>query len=245
MLNFLICLVFEFPYPFLQMCGNGVRCFAKFLAELDNLQGKQSFIVHTGAGLIVPEIQEDGKVKVDMGVPILNAADVPTKLPTTNSQPVVNSRLDVDGVSWNVTCVSMGNPHCVTFSKEGTQGTLKMDTLVPFVSGMSSPEMKPSDKTERLGIARLALHYAHMITQIYNILKICEFKEDLSATQIEAQLEKTLKWLVPVATETARSLTISLTLLLVVLMLEILTGTLRKQPKKAGTNREATSSYRP
>ncbi|KAK1388541.1 Protein PSK SIMULATOR [Heracleum sosnowskyi] len=103
------------------------------------------------------------------------------------------------------------------------------------VSGMSSPEMKPSDKPERLGIAGLALHYAHMITQIYNIascptslppymkddlynglpisvktklrsqLKICEFKEDLSATQIEAQLEKTLKWLVPVATETTKA----------------------------------------
>lgn len=56
-----------------------------------------------------------------MGVPVLNAADVPTKLPAAYNQPVVNSRLDVDGVSWNVTCVSMGNPHCVTFSKEGSQ----------------------------------------------------------------------------------------------------------------------------
>lgn len=111
-----------------EMCGNGVRCFAKFVAELENLQGKQSFTVHTGAGLIVPEIQEDGKVRVDMGVPILNAADVPTKLPATNNQAVVNSRLDVDGVSWNVTCVSMGNPHCVTFSKEGSQN-LQVDEL--------------------------------------------------------------------------------------------------------------------
>lgn len=111
-----------------EMCGNGVRCFAKFIAELENLQGKQSFTVHTGAGLIVPEIQEDGKVRVDMGVPVLNAADVPTKLPATNNQPVVNSRLDVDGVSWNVTCVSMGNPHCVTFSKEGSQN-LQVDEL--------------------------------------------------------------------------------------------------------------------
>ncbi|KAL8509097.1 hypothetical protein ACS0TY_016332 [Phlomoides rotata] len=44
-----------------EMCGNGVRCFARFIAELENLQGKQSFTVHTGAGLIVSEIQEDGK----------------------------------------------------------------------------------------------------------------------------------------------------------------------------------------
>ncbi|KAF5476000.1 hypothetical protein F2P56_007748 [Juglans regia] len=45
-----------------EMCGNGVRCFAKFISELEDLQGKQSFTVYTGAGLIVPEIQDDGKV---------------------------------------------------------------------------------------------------------------------------------------------------------------------------------------
>ncbi|KAF5179935.1 Diaminopimelate epimerase, partial [Thalictrum thalictroides] len=44
-----------------EMCGNGVRCFARFISELDDLQGKHSFTVHTGAGLIVPEIQDDGK----------------------------------------------------------------------------------------------------------------------------------------------------------------------------------------
>ncbi|CAN6566683.1 unnamed protein product [Malus baccata var. baccata] len=44
-----------------EMCGNGVRCFARFIAELENLQGRHSFKVHTGAGLIIPEIQEDGK----------------------------------------------------------------------------------------------------------------------------------------------------------------------------------------
>ncbi|XP_073139904.1 uncharacterized protein [Henckelia pumila] len=44
------------------MCGNGVRCFARFIAELENIHGRQSFTVHTGASLIIPEIQEDGKV---------------------------------------------------------------------------------------------------------------------------------------------------------------------------------------
>ncbi|KAK4396269.1 Diaminopimelate epimerase, chloroplastic [Sesamum angolense] len=98
-----------------EMCGNGVRCFARFIAELENLNGKQSFTVHTGAGLIIPEIQEDGKVKVDMGEPILKASDVPTKLPPNKDQSAVKAKLDVDGLTWNVTCVSMGNPHCVTF----------------------------------------------------------------------------------------------------------------------------------
>lgn len=56
-----------------------------------------------------------------MGKPILKALDVPTKLPTNKDQSVVKSELNVDGVSWNVTCVSMGNPHCVTFGTKGGQ----------------------------------------------------------------------------------------------------------------------------
>ncbi|XP_073310667.1 diaminopimelate epimerase, chloroplastic-like [Primulina huaijiensis] len=111
-----------------EMCGNGVRCFARYIAELENLHGKQSFTVHTGAGLIVPEIQEDGKVTVDMGEPILKGSQVPTKLPPNKNQSVVKAKLDVDGVSWNVTCVSMGNPHCVTFGTEAIKD-LQVDEL--------------------------------------------------------------------------------------------------------------------
>ncbi|MBA0809647.1 hypothetical protein Gohar_025283 [Gossypium harknessii] len=111
-----------------EMCGNGVRCFARFIAELENLHGKQSFTVHTGAGLIVPEIQEDGKVKVDMGEPILKASDVPTKLPANKDQAAVKADINVDGVTWNVTCVSMGNPHCVTFGNRQSQN-LTVDEL--------------------------------------------------------------------------------------------------------------------
>ncbi|KAL5546291.1 hypothetical protein UlMin_005978 [Ulmus minor] len=107
-----------------EMCGNGVRCFARFIVELENLQGKHSFTVHTGAGLIIPEIQDDGQVKVDMGEPVLKASDVPTKLPANKDQSVVKSDLDVDGVTWSVTCVSMGNPHCVTFGPKGGQNLL-------------------------------------------------------------------------------------------------------------------------
>ncbi|KAL3358522.1 hypothetical protein AABB24_015566 [Solanum stoloniferum] len=111
-----------------EMCGNGIRCLAKFIAELENFHGKKSFTIHTGAGLIIPEIQDDGKVRVDMGEPILKAADVPTKLPPNRDQSVVKSSLDVDGSTWNVTCVSMGNPHCVTFGTAQSQ-ELQVDEL--------------------------------------------------------------------------------------------------------------------
>lgn len=111
-----------------EMCGNGVRCFARYVADLENLTGTRSFTIHTGAGLIVPEIQEDGKVKVNMGRPVLTAADIPTKLPETKNGAVVQANLVVDGISWKVTCVSMGNPHCVTFGNERSEG-LQVDDL--------------------------------------------------------------------------------------------------------------------
>jgi hypothetical protein len=50
-----------------------------------------------------------------MGQPILNGPDVPTKLSSTKNEAVVQAELVIDGLTWYVTCVSMGNPHCVTF----------------------------------------------------------------------------------------------------------------------------------
>ncbi|XP_078180939.1 diaminopimelate epimerase, chloroplastic-like [Carex rostrata] len=111
-----------------EMCGNGVRCFARFIAELENLQGNHSFTIHTGAGLIVPEIQKDGQVKVDMGQPILSGPEIPTKIPATQNNAVVKAGLEVDGLTWNVTCVSMGNPHCITFGTTNSQG-LEVDKI--------------------------------------------------------------------------------------------------------------------
>ncbi|KAG7027308.1 Diaminopimelate epimerase, chloroplastic, partial [Cucurbita argyrosperma subsp. argyrosperma] len=116
-----------------EMCGNGVRCFARFIAELENLQGRHSFTVHTGAGLIIPELQDDGQVKVDMGEPILKASDVPTRLAPNADESVVKSDIEVDGVTWSVTCVSMGNPHCVTFGNKidqhGHEQNLQVDEI--------------------------------------------------------------------------------------------------------------------
>lgn len=111
-----------------EMCGNGVRCFARFIAEVENLQGTHSFKIHTGAGLIIPEIQDDGKVKVDMGQPILHGPDVPTKLPSTRNEAVVQAELAIDGSTWHATCVSMGNPHCVTFGSKELK-VLQVDDL--------------------------------------------------------------------------------------------------------------------
>ncbi|XP_078163538.1 diaminopimelate epimerase, chloroplastic-like [Carex rostrata] len=68
-----------------------VRCFARFIDELENLQGSHTFTIHTDAGLIVPEIEEDGQVKVDMGQPILSGLEIPTKILATENNLVVKS----------------------------------------------------------------------------------------------------------------------------------------------------------
>lgn len=103
-----------------QMCGNGIRCLAKFIAELENRDPSTfpvSYKIHTLAGVITPVLQANGQVKVDMGLPRLLAQEIPTTLVAADEK-VVDVPLLVAGHSWNVTCVSMGNPHCITFVED-------------------------------------------------------------------------------------------------------------------------------
>ncbi len=99
-----------------EMCGNGIRCMAKFVANLDGYT-QTVYRIHTLAGVITPELTADGQVRVDMGLPRLLAAEIPTTLAAPD-QKVINQPLEVAGQSWNVTCVSMGNPHCITFVED-------------------------------------------------------------------------------------------------------------------------------
>ncbi len=97
-----------------EMCGNGIRCFAKFIAHLEGDTAKDTYNIHTLAGMITPQLEATGEVTVNMGKPRLLAKEIPTSLGEAN-QKVINQPLEVAGKSWEVTCVSMGNPHCVTF----------------------------------------------------------------------------------------------------------------------------------
>jgi diaminopimelate epimerase len=96
-----------------EMCGNGIRCFAKFVADLDGQTPPTTYNIHTLAGLIKPEILADGNITVDMGKPRLLAEEIPTTLVTGSK--VIEAPLGVAGQSWLATCVSMGNPHCIVF----------------------------------------------------------------------------------------------------------------------------------
>ena len=113
-----------------EMCGNGIRCFARWVYELGLVPGDE-FTVETGAGILVPKIcKENGKitgVRVDMGEPILEAE----KIPTAGFGPgrVVSKPLTVLGETYKVTCVSMGNPHCVVLWDD--LSTLDIEKLGP------------------------------------------------------------------------------------------------------------------
>jgi len=94
-----------------EMCGNGVRCLARFIEDL-GIATSDTLRIDTKAGEIRIALRGD-VVQVDMGEPILDPVRVPTLL--TPQPPAVSASLEVDGRSWDVVPVSMGNPHAVVF----------------------------------------------------------------------------------------------------------------------------------
>lgn len=97
-----------------EMCGNGIRCMAQFLKDL----GEEASVynIHTLAGTIVPVMNDDGSITVDMGEPTLQAAKVPTTLAANaDGDSVVEQTYDCNGKTWKISAVSMGNPHAIIF----------------------------------------------------------------------------------------------------------------------------------
>ena len=111
-----------------EMCGNGIRCLARFIADLEGASAKEIYRIHTLAGVIIPKLEANGQVTVDMGCPRLLAAEIPTTLAAADRQ-VINQPIEVAGKSWQVTCVSMGNPHCITFVED--VATIPLEAIGP------------------------------------------------------------------------------------------------------------------
>lgn len=95
-----------------QMCGNGMRCFAKYAFD-KNLVNKKEFTVKTLAGNITPKVCDDGTVKVNMSKPILEPEKIPF-IPNDN----INYKISVKDRIFEGTAVSMGNPHFIIFIKD-------------------------------------------------------------------------------------------------------------------------------
>jgi len=96
-----------------EMCGNGVRAVFKYLRDR-GLTRKDEIAVETLGGVVRPSWAGPDLVRVEMGRPILAPAKIPTRLGSGDG-PVVDAPLVVDGTTWRVTSVSMGNPHAVIY----------------------------------------------------------------------------------------------------------------------------------
>jgi diaminopimelate epimerase len=103
-----------------EMCGNGVRCVAKYVHD-HGIATKPTLRIETGRGVLTLDLEVSGgkvrQVRVDMGEPILKSELIPTTLP---GDPPLEATLELPDRALPVTCVSMGNPHCITFVDEIT-----------------------------------------------------------------------------------------------------------------------------
>ena len=134
-----------------QMCGNGMRCFARYLYDKKLIE-KQEFTVKTGAGIITPKILSTNEVTVKMSVPILEVEKIPFL-----GNKALNYELKLNDITFVGNAISMGNPHFVIFidgntmdyaKKYGSQIELNKlfpeKTNVEFVKQISRTELELS-----------------------------------------------------------------------------------------------------
>ena len=130
-----------------EMCGNGIRCVAKYVYD-HGLAVKPRLTIETGRGILTLDLEiKDGRVRrvtVDMGTPILEADKVPTTLPGPRvvNQPLPSvvgaddqRRLGECGLDPRLTCVSMGNPHAVLYCRD--VGKVPLETVGPVLEHAS------------------------------------------------------------------------------------------------------------
>ncbi len=135
-----------------EMCGNGIRCLATYIWKR-GLKKKNRLEIETPAGIIRPERSSENAslVTVDMGEPVLEGQLIPVRAKGV----VIDRRLKAAGRTFRITCVSMGNPHCVIFVKDvdafpvekygpliETNGFFPQRTNVEFIEVVNSKRIK-------------------------------------------------------------------------------------------------------
>lgn len=115
-----------------EMCGNATRCVARYVYE-QQMTEKTKITIETKAGIIRPEIiLKDGKielVKVNMGAPVLAAKDIPVD--GFGEEKIIAQPLSAMGKTYAMTCVSMGNPHCIIFVEDIAQ--IALEKIGPII----------------------------------------------------------------------------------------------------------------
>ena len=131
------------------MCGNGIRCVAKYMYDY-GITDKTSISVETKSGIKYLDLTlKDGKVdtvKVNMGMPILKAAEIPVRF---EKERVINEPVLVDGTEWRITCVSMGNPHAITY--------------IDDVKGLEIEKIGPKFENHEMFPDRVNTEFVHVI----------------------------------------------------------------------------------
>jgi diaminopimelate epimerase len=139
-----------------EICGNSIRCFAKYVFDR-RLHADTLLKVETNSGVRLLKLRTRGRevdqVRVDMGMPILERRDIPLR--GDGPSPVVSERLQAGGRKFEVTCLSMGNPHCIVIVEDvdnypverygpeiETHKLFPKRTNVEFVQPLSNSELK-------------------------------------------------------------------------------------------------------
>lgn len=143
-----------------RMCGNGIRCVAKFVAERNTRYGP-TLRVETDSGIKTTTCDiVDGRVRsvrVDMGTPSLDARTLPT---TLDLDRIVNHSVDINGTEYVLTCVSMGNPHAVIFVDD--LDSIALETVGPRIERASIfPE-------------RINVHFAQVASPSHVVMRTWE-----------------------------------------------------------------------
>jgi diaminopimelate epimerase len=109
-----------------EMCGNAIRCVGKYVYD-NGLINKKTVSIETLAGIKVLDLavkeNEVVLVKVDMGEPVLEAEKIPV---ISNKRFFVSEPVTIDGQTYKVTCVSMGNPHAITYVSDAERFPLEL-----------------------------------------------------------------------------------------------------------------------
>ena len=133
-----------------EMCGNGIRCLARFLADSDGDQPGRTWRTETMAGVIVPELCDDGQIRVDMGQPFLEPEQVPTTL-SKGLSGLPQGEIELESSTLQLAAVGMGNPHVVV--------PVQDLEAIPFDAWGSALEVNP------LFPAKTNVHFLEVIDQ--------------------------------------------------------------------------------
>ena len=147
-----------------EMCGNGIRCVAKYVYD-KGLTDQQQISIETLAGIKYLDLTvEDGKVvlvRVDMGEPELIAEKIPV---IADSEKVIDAPIEIDGTTYHMTCVSMGNPHAVVWVED--TASLPLEKIGPvFETHPMFPERVNTEFVQILNkkeVNMRAVSYTHL-----------------------------------------------------------------------------------